>query len=104
MLGSAPGTHAAGKNLKEPREFSFDPKPGWFEDRRKLIVWEPDHRDPEVTEYVATYWEVQATFRAASEKWRRQDNKATRRFPRYTHLPGFRRRSRPLSHMEQSSA
>lgn len=78
------------------------PKPPWFEERRRFIVWD-DFSNPEVQEYVGRYWEHQVQFRLASRKWKQNGDEpdALRSFPEVCFIPG--RRRRPIAHMEGSA-
>ena len=76
------------------------PRPPWFEERRRMIVWD-DFRAPEVRAYLVRYWDHQADFRSASAGWRRGEPDAITKFPTICFIPG--RRSRPIPHMEGST-
>jgi REP element-mobilizing transposase RayT len=75
--------------------------PPWFEERRRLIVWD-DVRKPEVREYLTRYWEHQRRYREAARAWTSGEKPDISAFPRTAFVPGFR--PRPIAHMEQSAA
>ena len=82
-----------------PRDGRPIPKPEWFEDRRRMVVWD-DLRAPEVQSYLRRYWSFQTGYRVASAQWKSAEMPVA--FPEYAFIPG--KRQRPIAHMEQSSA
>ena len=82
---------------QNPRDSRPVPLPDWFEDRKRMIVWD-DPRAPAVRTYLDRYGEHQRQFRAASERWLADAKSVGMRFPEVCFIPG--RRSRPIAHME----
>lgn len=77
------------------------PKPPWFKERQRQIVWD-DPTDPDVQDYVSRYWDHQIAYRSAAARWNRGEVDSLKDFPEVCFIPG--RRSRPISHMEESTA
>ncbi len=73
------------------------PLPPWFEDRRRMVVWD-DPRSPEVVAYCRRYWAFQVGFRAAADRWR--EGHLAVGFPPGSFRPGL---SRPISHAAAAS-
>ena len=74
------------------------PLPPWFEDRRRMVVWD-DPKDPEVEAYLRRYWNFQIEFREAAGSW--QNGHLKVRFPPGSYRPGL---SRPIPHLLTSAA
>jgi hypothetical protein len=74
------------------------PPPPWFEQRRRMIVWD-DRRHPDVVAYTQRYWTFQACFRKAADAWLEGD--LTQIFPPGAFRPGF---SRPIPHIQSMAA
>lgn len=70
------------------------PLPPWFEDRRRMVVWD-EMGDPAVQAYLERYWIFQGEFRVASVRW--LDGDLTVRFPPGAFRPGL---SRPIPHLQ----
>jgi hypothetical protein len=70
----------------------------WFEDRRRMIVWD-DLRDPAVRAYLDRYWTFQHAFRAAADRWR--DGEQDVLFPPAAFWPG---RASPVPHPTRIAA
>ena len=74
------------------------PLPPWFEDRRRMVVWD-DPKDPEVKAYLQRYRNFQIEFREAADSWRNGHLRV--RLPRGSYRPGL---SRPIPHLLTSAA
>ncbi|MEM6532721.1 MAG: hypothetical protein AAF654_08850 [Myxococcota bacterium] len=56
---------------RQSRNAKVTPKPPpWYQERRRCICAWCDYRDPVVRQFVASYYERQARFRASSVAWR----------------------------------
>jgi len=88
----------------DPMTSTEPPKPPWFEERKRMIVWD-DPRKPEVADYLDRYWEHQIKFRTASNRWTTEQMPEAALeealFPELSFVPGLR--PRPIAHMEQST-
>lgn len=71
------------------RESRTVPKPPWFEERRRFIVWDNEEA-PRVHEYLDRYWDHQEQYRAAVRAWLDGEVEAQARFPDYSFVPGLR--------------
>ena len=85
----------------DPLIFRPVPKPPWFEERRRMIVWD-DLGHSDVKEYLGRYWEHQVQYRLASARWIEGELSAMTEFPKVCFIPG--RRQRPIAHMETNMA
>jgi REP element-mobilizing transposase RayT len=65
------------------------PLPPWYEERRRLIVWD-DRRQDSVRAYLDRYWDHQRKYREASREWREADAPDVRAFPQTAFVPGLR--------------
>jgi len=74
------------------------PRPPWFEERRRMIVWD-DPGAPEVRAYRDRYWRFQREFRAAADRWRDGDREVE--FPPGAYWPG---RASPVPHPKRLAA
>jgi REP element-mobilizing transposase RayT len=74
------------------------PAPPWFEDRRRMVVWD-DLKAPEVKAYLERYWTFQVAFRAAADLWRNGEQDVE--FPPGAFWPG---RARPIAHIQSIAA
>lgn len=99
--GSLPSLGADAVCNMDPRTSSPVPTPPWFEERRRLIVWDKVDA-PEVKKYLHRYWTHQAHFRSAADAWRREQHAVCAAFPDTCFVPGLR--PRPIPQMEQSTA
>ncbi len=84
----------------DPLTSSPVPSPPWFENRRRMVVWD-DLSHPEVDAYLRRYWAHQVRYRKASHRWRNGETEAVDEFPETCFIPG--RRARPIAHMEGST-
>jgi hypothetical protein len=82
----------------DPMTRSEIPPPPWFEQRRRLIVWDAQLH-PDVIAYRERYWEFQERFRSAAEKWKQGTLTAV--FPPGAFRPGL---ARPVAHPLQNIA